>query len=356
MSTIFSYLWANQIKKNRAYDKYPYNVLADEIICITVGSPACMSTLTAQRFCNYVITSNNTEPLKKILYIRIVTQGDPIPGLPPNILGFRHPCYDSLLVETTKRCNGLLTMLPVPNINYNLPLQCTHKKKVYLPNVTSHLNYIGILFGTIMKDSNHPDKTPNSKNIAREVWRTSTGATVGRLIMGSYSTNIKLATSKYEYKVVFFNLNQLRKNSIYTDNQDEYRQIKPTIFRLFKIPYKIGGSVLEDVKMTPDTFNMLLDKMYIICSVNKSISLDIVPDTIANFGMCDTNLCPLQTIGAEPVWANFNSQEMPELSTVSSFNDNIETDDMDLPQNSSIHETKKNKSHKDKKMTRKYKK
>jgi hypothetical protein len=349
MCTIFSYLWANQIKKNSVYDKYPYNVLADEIICITIGSPKCMSELTAQRFCNYVITSNNTgmDTFKKILYIRIVTQGDPITGLPPKMFGFRHPCFDSLHVETTKRCNGQLTMYPSPNMDYNKPLNCTSNKEGYYPNLIAHLNYVGILFGANLQDLSNPDHTPNSDNIAREVWRTVSGDTVCRLIMGSYSTNIKKSIANYEYNVVFFNLDKLRKNTVTMDNPKDNIQTTPTLFRLFKLPYKIGGPVLEDVKMTPETFKMLLHKMYNICSVN----VDINVDTITNLGPCGTNICPLVSIHSEPVWSNFEAHEMPELSISSSLNSFIENEEI-----YQIKNTTQKKSHTHKKKTRKNKK
>ena len=129
------------------------------------------------------------------------------------------------------------------------------------------------------------------------------------------------------------------------DNPKDNIQTTPTLFRLFKLPYKIGGPVLEDVKMTHETFKMLLHKMYNICSINEHIMEE---DNTTNLGPCGTNICPLQSIPSQPVWSNFKPQVMPELSIVSSLNDSIENEYM-----YSIKNKKQRKLHKHTNITRK---
>ena len=53
MCTNFAYLWMG-IKKTSPYNAAPYNVLADNIICISLGAPRCMGSSVAKKFCNFV--------------------------------------------------------------------------------------------------------------------------------------------------------------------------------------------------------------------------------------------------------------------------------------------------------------
>ena len=83
MCTNFSYLWMS-IKQTAPYTDAPYNILANNIVCLSYGSPRCMSSDVAKKFCSLVEEN-------KILYLRVTTRGDPVPGLPPKT-GFQHPC------------------------------------------------------------------------------------------------------------------------------------------------------------------------------------------------------------------------------------------------------------------------
>ena len=75
MCSNFAYLWMG-IKKTPPYNSAPYNVLADNIVCISLGAPRCMGSSVAKKFCNFASQ-------KKILFLRITTRGDPVPALPP---------------------------------------------------------------------------------------------------------------------------------------------------------------------------------------------------------------------------------------------------------------------------------
>ena len=85
MCSNFAYLWMG-IKKTPPYNSAPYNVLADNIVCVSLGAPRCMGSSVAKKFCNFAAE-------KKILYLRITTNGDPVPALPPK-MGFQHPCSE----------------------------------------------------------------------------------------------------------------------------------------------------------------------------------------------------------------------------------------------------------------------
>ena len=45
-----------------------------------------MSSSVAKKFCSFIAEN-------KILYLRVTTRGDPVPGLPPKT-GFQHPCSE----------------------------------------------------------------------------------------------------------------------------------------------------------------------------------------------------------------------------------------------------------------------
>jgi hypothetical protein len=63
MCTDFAYLWMG-VKKTAPYNAAPYNVLADNIICVSLGAPRCLSSSVAEKFCKAVSQ-------KKILFLRI---------------------------------------------------------------------------------------------------------------------------------------------------------------------------------------------------------------------------------------------------------------------------------------------
>jgi len=302
MCSIFSYLWMG-IKKIQPYSAAPYNVLADNIVCVSLGSPRCMGVSVAKNFCNFVMQ-------KKILFLRITTRGDPVPGLPPKI-GFQHPCSDDskMRMEVSEDCNSTLTMRPTPNVSYSSNLDCqNYKTRAYVPNALSHTIYLDILY---TKSVDIP-KFLKGIGIAQEVSRAVDNSTVCRLIMGSDKN----------YKVIFFNVNNAREKPTSIDVTEEAELLKPTsdgdiqllqlsesenisggaMFGMLKsyttssTPVttqtksilKIGGDVAEDRRMTMQAFNNLIQQM--------------VP--------LQGNLCPQKGQMVNP----FNNQIMPNLS------------------------------------------
>lgn len=244
MSTIFSYLWLD-IKKTAPYNTGEYAVLADNIVCVSLGAPRCMGTNVAQKFCDATKGAN-----KKILFLRITTRGDPVPGLPQKALvsktGFEHPC--STTEDDRKRisedCNVQLVMgrglvdssKGAIDVNYEGALDCqNYKTRTYLPNPLSHTIYLDILFLNAVDIMNFlAGAIPNPLAETKEVTRTPTGCTVCRVIIGSIGN----------FRVGFFNVEQARANPRATCSS-----ILPSM--------KIGGNVEEDVKMTKDAFTQL---------------------------------------------------------------------------------------------------
>jgi hypothetical protein len=312
MCTNFSYLWLG-IKKTSPYNSEQYNVLADNIICVSLGAPRCMSSSVAKKFCNFTLQ-------KKILFLRITTRGDPVPALPPKT-GFQHPCSDDnkMRMEVSEDCNAQLIMRPTPNVNYAGDLDCqNYKTRAYVPNPLSHTIYLDILY---TKAVDIP-KFLKGIGIAQEVLRGPNGSTICRLVMGENNN----------YKAIFFDVNKSRETPNNIDSQIDAQlnansgEILANIetvgggfFDLFssksaqttkpsttpniqtqpqpqpqkksminKFMPKIGGPVSEDRRMTKEAFNLLIQQMTPL----------------------QGNLCPQKGTMADP----FNNQIMPDLS------------------------------------------
>jgi hypothetical protein len=300
MCTNFAYLWMG-VKKTPPYNAAPYNVLADNIVCISLGAPRCMGQNVAKKFCDFV--SQN-----KILYLRITTRGDPVPALPPKT-GFIHPCSDNpkMRQEISEDCNATLTMRPVPKIDYTQNLDCqNYKTRAFVPNPLSHTVYLDIMYTKAVDIK----KFFTSAVLAKEVLRIN-GDTVCRLIMGQLAN----------YKVIFFNVNKARETPSNLDAQFDAQlskensqteissngtvggwsllgkksppvsqgaqQQKNLTSSSLSMP-KIGGKVVEDVRMTQEAFNSLISQM-----VNLS-----------------EDLCPQKGKMVDP----FNQQMMSDLS------------------------------------------
>jgi hypothetical protein len=313
MCVDFAYLWMG-IKNTAPYNTAPYNVLADNIICIGLGGPRCMSSSVANKFCNFVKQN-------RILFLRITTNGDPVPALPPkNPLypnsGFEHPCSsdEKMRSVVSEACASQLTVRPTPNINYQGNLDClNYKARVYGINPLSHTVYLDIIYTNAVDIVNFL----KGFGISKEVLRTPDKSTVCRLIMGE-STN---------YKTIFFDVNKAREIPTTIDAVEEtnlnmkaggfFNSLKPNLnynlgtgvkpkqgvknnqvvnknsFSSFnntlKVPnVKIGGKVSEDRRMTLNAFNQLIQLM--------------VP--------LSGNLCPPSGKMANP----FNNEIMPDLS------------------------------------------
>lgn len=283
MCSNFAYLWMG-IKKTAPYNAAPYNVLADNIVCISLGAPRCMSSSVAKKFCNFASQ-------KKILFLRITTRGDPVPGLPPKT-GFQHPCSDDnkMRMEISEDCNSQLTMRPTPNVNYKGDLDCqNYKTRVYAPNPLSHTIYLDILYIKAVDIV----KFAKGMGIAQEVSRGPNGSTMCRVIMGENNENPQ--TKEFSYKVVFFDVNKARETPTDIDAKQAAELATapgPVTGGSRKLVGGFGGPVAEDRRMTMTAFNALLGAM--------------VP--------LSGNLCP-QSAPQPIALANpFNNQLAPDLS------------------------------------------
>ena len=315
MCTDFAYLWMG-VKKTAPYNAAPYKVLADNIICVSLGAPRCMGSSVAEKFCK-------AASQKKILFLRITTNGDPVPALPPKT-GFQHPCSedDKMRQQISEACAPQLTMRPTPNINYAGNLDClNYKGRVYVPNVLSHTVYLDILYTKAVDIVNFL----KGIGVQKEVLRGPGGSTICRLIMGQTGN----------YKTIFFDVNKAREIPNSLDSAIDIQLQKPvqgqvgggffdslfpskpgqgaaqgaqgapvaaqgqTALTAVKAPAQaqpqpqkqmFGGPVAEDRRMTLQAFNTLIKQM--------------VPIT--------GDLCPLSGKMSDP--SPFNNQIMPDLS------------------------------------------
>jgi hypothetical protein len=219
MCTDFTYLWMG-IKKTAPYNAAPYNVLADNIICVSLGAPRCLSSSVAKKFCDFAAQ-------KKILFLRITTNGDPVAALPPKT-GFQHPCSEDPKMREyiSEACAPQLTMRPTPNINYAGDLDClNYKGRVYVPNVLSHTVYLDILYTKAVDIVNFL----KGIGMEKEVLRGPDKSTICRLIMGQNAS----------YKAIFFNVNQAREIATGDiDAQIENQNTKPA-------PVTVGGGFFD---------------------------------------------------------------------------------------------------------------
>ena len=216
LCTNFAYLWKS-IKETSPYNAAPYNVLSSKIICMSVGAPRCMSDSVATKFSNLI--KNND-----ILYLRITTRGDPVPGLPPKS-GYVHPGSNDEAMRkiVSEDCNANLTARGKINVNYDASLDCqNYKTRAYVPNPLSHTIYLNIVFTNAVDIVNFLKGMGTSK----EVMRMPDGATVCRVIIGSINN----------YKAGFFDVSKARSTT----------------------GGGFGGAVPEDVKMTNVAFKQLV--------------------------------------------------------------------------------------------------
>ena len=314
MCSNFAYLWMG-IKKTAPYNSSPYNVLADNIICISLGAPRCMGSLVAKKFCSFVAQ-------KKILFLRITTRGDPVPGLPPKT-GFQHPCSDDskMRMEISEDCNALLTMRPAPDVNYKGDLDCqNYKTRAYLSNPLSHTIYLDILYTKAVDIV----KFFKGLGTSQEVLRGQDNSTICRLVMGQSSN----------FKAIFFDVNKARETPTNIDalEEVELQKVDPNMANALAAPetsqnvtgggmfsssvkmpsvkmpsvkmpsmkmpsMKIGGSVAEDKRMTADAFNTLVKQMV-------PLSGDLCPNKGQLVNPFNNNImpdlsCPVSRVGGK---------------------------------------------------------
>lgn len=279
MCSNFAYLWMG-IKKTAPYNGPEYSMLADNIVCISLGAPRGMSSSVAKKFCKFVAEG-------KILFLRITTRGDPVPALPPKT-GFQHPCSEDEKMRkvVSEDCNSLLIMRPTPNVNYKGDLDCqNYKTRAYIPNMASHTIYLDILHTNAV---NIP-KFFKGIGISQEVSRGPNGSTVCRLVMGENTQ-----PNEYKYQAVFFDVNKAREKPTNIDaaQEIELTKIGPQQGGRHRLAGGIGGPVAEDRRMTFAAFNVLMNKM--------------VP--------LSGNFCPQKPPQPEAMVNPFNAQIMPDLS------------------------------------------
>ena len=197
MCTIFAYLWM-KVKEKTLYKDFPYSVLSSNIICISLAAPRCMNESVANKFCEYVKE-------KRILYKRIISNGDPVTAMPFKMGGYVHPCSkdEGMRLSVIEACvspSGLDL-----NTNYNLSLNCKNyaDRKIpivgnaYIQNTHSHAYYLYISYLNAINPRNF---IPVGNEVSRDGKDT-----VCRLICG-YSNEKK----KNIYNVVFFNVTDVR--------------------------------------------------------------------------------------------------------------------------------------------------
>jgi len=306
MCTDFSYLWM-KVKKIDPYTTEPYNVLADNIVCLSYGSPRCMSSSVAKKFCQFV-------EQKKILYLRVTTRGDPVPALPPK-MGYQHPCSEEpeMRKMVSEDCNNLLSARPKINVKYDKDLDCqNYKTRAFVPNPIAHTIYLDILFTNAVDILNFL----KGIGLSKEVLRSPDGSTVCRIIMGENNN----------YSTVFFDVNNARQVPNNLDKKEETvlsEEKSPEIeltsatgtasdektggfLKTLSTPktFKIGGNVAEDIRMTAIAFNKCIINM-------KRITGD--------------NFCP-QKPADDILFDGFDDKVMPQLSCDTSLNTETTSD------------------------------
>jgi len=270
MATNFAYLWM-KIRKTPPYNSSPYEILSENIGCFSLGAPRSINTGISEMFCNYVLE-------KKITYLRIITKGDPVPLLPFKTTYFSHPCEDSVSIKKIKehpdfdefeKCNGLITMRPVPNVAYNSNLDClSYNTRLYISNPISHTIYLNILYINAVDIKNFASSAVSftTKEITRN---PKTKSTICRIIL--YDD---------EYKASFFDMTDatgefvddlksekdlLNEKSMETPPQGENKEDNAVI----PSENNVGGdnsgfgvlkskTVVEDINVNKDSFDNLI--------------------------------------------------------------------------------------------------
>jgi hypothetical protein len=231
MTTDFAYLWMG-VKKTAPYNSAPYNVLSDNIVCISLGAPRCMSSSVAQKFCRLVAEG-------KILYLRITTNGDPVTGVPLKF-GYQHPCSEdsNMRQQISEACAPSTIMIPTPSVDYNGKLDClNYKGRHYIQNGFSHAFYLYIKYLGAIDPVNNMVKGMITQ---REVLRAPDGSTVCRLIMGQIGMG-----QTGNYKTIFFNVNNSRAKPNNLDAVIDAEQV-PAVGQV-----QVGGGIFDWFSSTP---------------------------------------------------------------------------------------------------------
>jgi hypothetical protein len=240
MTTIFSHLWS-KLKTNDFYKRSPYDIFKAPIFCISLGAPRCMNVYASDEFCKNVQSG-------LITFKRIVTKGDPVPGLPKKIAGFSHPCSSKEMKANGMRgrvnedCNDVLSKVPFrPKYDSSIKCEPQNSNTITTYNPLSHTLYFYIMY------SKAADVGKFFKGMVtqREVKRTKTGQTVVRINIGNQGS----------LKTAFFVLDHVRD----VPSDDKRIEEKAELEKINEPePQEGGGKVSEDIKMTKELFDFIV--------------------------------------------------------------------------------------------------
>lgn len=274
MCTIFAYLWM-KIRKTSPYNMSPYNVLAENIICISLGSPRCMNSYVAKNFCDYVKSKN-------ILYLRITTNGDPVPMMPLSVASYVHPCSNDAVMrkEISEACVAPINKDADMNVNYNLNLDClNYKGRAYVPNPLAHSFYLDIRYLNALNLKKFAAGVLNVTGNTKEVQRFNGKNTVCRLISGCDDTyqavffvvdNARMKqnngggifTKSFKKATNFINKTPLNTQNLKTFKNMAASKITSTMNKTQKTIGIKMTEVIEDTKMNKNAFDKLMKQSY----------------------------------------------------------------------------------------------
>jgi len=195
ISTNFAYLWT-RIKTVSPYNGPPYNVFTDQIGCFSIGAPRSFNSVVSGSFCKAATRDN------KIVFLRITSRGDPVPGMPFKASDYNHPCSnkeDSVnrqIVSEDVNSN-YNNIFPYMAVNYTKDLDSSNVKKgINLPNIMRHCDYLDILFQKALD----PKVFMSGVFTQQEILRDPT----------SKDTICRIIVYDEGYKAVFFNMKHVR--------------------------------------------------------------------------------------------------------------------------------------------------
>lgn len=246
MTTLFSYLWS-KLKTNDFYKRSPYDIFKAPIFCISLGAPRCMNVNASDDYCNRVQSG-------LITFKRIVSKGDPVPGMPKKIAGFSHPCSskemkaNGMRARVNEDCTDVLSKVPLrPKYDSSIKCENQNSNTITTYNPLSHTLYFYIMY------SKAADIGKFFKGMVtqREVKRTKTGQTVVRVNIGNQGS----------LKTAFFVLDHVR-DVPSDDKRIEEKAEDETVNegQLSIEPQEGGGKVSEDVKMSKEVFDFIVSQ------------------------------------------------------------------------------------------------
>lgn len=309
MTTLFSYIWVG-LKKSEFYNTSPYNVINDNILCISLGAPRCMNVHASDAFCEYVRNGD-------IAFKRLVTKGDPVTGVPfKNFfnkgVGFSHPCSSTEMKKQGMRkqvnedCKDARTGRVSLTPNYAKPISCLNeKKKIWesdstkstvgkfksvLSNTADRFTFYNALSHTVYFYIMY-SQAANIPNFFKgmvkqlEVKRTKTGQTVVRVNIGNESElsssffilddvrDIPFDDAAYEKeqeKETNVGFNEM--TSIQSDPEESPGEISND----FEAMQHGGGKVSEDANMTREIFDFVINNVVKIpAGTNRNVLIPI---------------------------------------------------------------------------------